>query len=212
MVESKYKLRVYPQYTVKQPDTSRSPQSKNWSVDLVLELIAFIQSEEHQIGIVGYEYDGHVSHYVQDGVREAYVRDAGIFQEKSFNPIRVSPEGWKKNPKHYIKSLEKYIRRSIIKFENIQSASVHEAMQYHVEEDFYQAPVTCALCNGKGKFGGDDCPCCKGMGSLSEYNNDLIDLEKFEVNSCPKCKGGSSRCKVCNGSGTLTREQMLGLN
>lgn len=211
-VENRYKLLVHPQYTVRQPDTSRTNRSKNWSVDLVLELITTIGDQEYQIGIVGFEYDGHSDHYIESGVLKGYVRDAGILQEKGFNPVRVSSTGWKANPKHYVKALQKYVRRKIIEFEKIQSASIHEALPYEVDEDFYEPPVTCALCNGKGKFGGDDCPCCRGMGSLSKYHNDQIDLEEYENNKCPKCTGGSSRCKACKGSGGLSREKMLELN
>ncbi|KAF7764857.1 hypothetical protein PCIT_b0945 [Pseudoalteromonas citrea] len=212
VVENSYKLRVLPQYTVRQPDTSRTNRSKNWSVDLVLELFTEIGDREYQIGIVGFEYDGHSDHYLESGVKKAYIRDAGILQEKGFNPVRVSPSGWKNNPQHYVKALKKFVRRKIIEFEKIQSASIKEALPYEVDDDFYESPVTCVLCNGKGKFGGDDCPPCRGMGSLSRYNNDQIDLEEYESNKCPKCTSGSSRCKACKGSGELSREQMLDLN
>lgn len=213
VVNRTYKLRVYPQYSVRQPDTCRTSRSKNWFVDVVLELFATINNIEHQIGIVGYEYDGHIGHYVQDGVRDAYVRDAGILQEKGFNPVRVSPEGWKANPTHYIKSLEKHIQRSIIKFERIQSNTAFSLKnKFTGVDEIYEAPVTCALCNGAGKFGGNDCPCCKGMGSLSRHRNEAINLEKYEVNACPKCIGGSTRCKACKGTGKLSREEMLAIN
>lgn len=209
-VQNRYQLRIFPQYTVRQPDTCRTNRSKPWSVDLVLELLVEVNNMQHQIGIVGYEYDGHVSHYVQDGVRESYKRDAGIMQEAGFNPIRISPEGWKSNPRHYVESLKKYIRRSILKFESIQANTHKTALsQEEEDEDIYEAPVTCALCNGKSKFGGLDCPCCRGMGSLSKYENDSIDLEEFESNACPKCTSRSSSCHACRGSGVLTREQML---
>lgn len=213
LVDGAYKLRVHPQFKVRQPDTTRTPRSKDWSVDLVIELIAFIDKQEHQIGIVGFEYDGHVSHYVQDGVREAYVRDAGILQEQGFNPVRVSPEGWRANPKHYVKSLGKYISRSIVKFEKIQADTASEINRGLPDNDYlYEAPEPCILCIGKGKFGGDDCPCCKGMGSLSRNHNKAINLEDYEDNSCPKCIGGSLKCKLCKGSGILSREKMLEIN
>lgn len=208
-IQGRYRLRIYPQYTVRQPDTCRTNRSKPWSVDLVLELLVEVNNVRHQIGIVGYEYDGHVSHYVQDGVRESYKRDAGIMQEAGFNPVRISPEGWKSNPKHYVESLRKYIRRSILKFESIQASISKAALSQEKDDDFYEAPVTCALCNGKCKFGGVDCPCCRGMGSLSKFENDSIDIEQYESNACPKCRSGSLNCSACRGSGVLSREKML---
>lgn len=212
-VQGRYRLLVYPQYTVIQPDTCRTNRSKPWSVDVVLELFAEINGIEHQIGIVGYEYDGHVSHYVQNGVLESYKRDAGVMQEVGFNPVRVSPDSWKSNPKHYIESLKKYIRRSILKFEKIQSNTIKAALNQNGDyDDLYEAPVTCKLCNGRGKFGGQDCEPCRGMGSLSKYENDSIYLDKFEINTCPECRNGATSCDACHGTGTLSREQMLALN
>lgn len=208
-----YPVYIYPQYEVCQPDSFRNTKGKNWSVDVVLKLYTKIGDEPHQIAIIGYEYDGHISHYVQDEVRKAYVRDAGILQAEGFNPVRISPEGWRSNPDHYKKSLSKFFNRKALEIGAIQAKTIRHAVASNADESevLYTLVVTCPLCNGKCRFGRDECPVCNGMGSIIESKVSFLDLMQYENNRCPDCGYGAVGCKTCHEKGVLSRQQMLEL-
>lgn len=211
-VEKGYEIYVYFQYEVRQPDTTRNTNSKKWSVDLVIKLIVNNCYLNTEVATIGYEFDGHPQHSLQNGVISDKIRDAGIMQEEGFNPIRVPLEAWNTNPLHFKKCLDKFIDRSILKFEQLFYKNYeHQESCSDSKEINYEIPLNCLLCNGKGKFGGRDCPECNGMGALSKAKNKKIDLSKYDRNLCPECSSASQKCKICNGKEFLTREDMLAI-
>ena len=62
--------------------------------------------------------------------------------------------------------------------------------------------VECPLCEGKGRFEGEDCPACGGDGEMPESQAERVDLRDYDRVPCPLCEGsGSFRANDCPGCG-----------
>ncbi|WP_249027417.1 AAA family ATPase [Vibrio rotiferianus] len=78
-----------------------------------------------------------------------------------------------------------------------------------VEDEIEDSLQTCPVCNGKCKFGKEDCRACKGMGSIYESTLKTLDLSEFEKVPCPTCDTGRIDCKTCSGDGVVDRHKAL---
>lgn len=204
-----YKVKIYPQFPVAQPEYHDEKMRYNWSVDVVTELYACVGGVFECISIVGYEYDGHISHFVESTVKKTYIRDAIIFGEKGFNPIRVYPEQVKNNPEAFGKALLKHFNKEINKFEKLQlnTINISQALPFLDVENLEPLSllVTCPLCNGRCSLAGTECPVCRGLGSIKKSIAKNINLEEYDEISCPKCNGNLD-CVFCKGNGKIRRD------
>jgi RecJ-like exonuclease len=73
-------------------------------------------------------------------------------------------------------------------------------------------PTQCPLCNGKGRFNGDDCPECRGEGEISGEQLENYDGSIYEMVKCPLCNGKKSfrgdDCPECRGEGEISGGQL----
>jgi hypothetical protein len=66
--------------------------------------------------------------------------------------------------------------------------------------------VDCPLCEGGGRWQGEDCPACSGNGHMPEHVAERGDLRAYNEVDCPVCEGSgrdenSDDCRACAGEG-----------
>lgn len=68
---------------------------------------------------------------------------------------------------------------------------------------------TCPLCEGNGRWHGDDCPYCGGDGAVSDKVFRQFDSRDYEQIDCPVCDGDGRRngedCPACHGDCQMER-------
>ena len=72
--------------------------------------------------------------------------------------------------------------------------------------------VDCPLCEGGGRWQGEDCPACSGNGHMPEHVAERGDLRAYNEVDCPVCEGSgrdenSDDCRACAGEGQVTPGQ-----
>ncbi|EGQ8609183.1 hypothetical protein GNT15_24405 [Vibrio parahaemolyticus] len=195
---------IEPQYKV----LNTNPKAQPWAIDLVLKLYRTIGNDLVEIASIGVEYDGHISHYVESKIKSTYKRDAAIICKNGIQSLRISPELWKNNSEDIKKAIKKYFEHQIKVIENVQLSTIN-TLSYSQDDSFSQ--ITCPVCNGNCRLAGEQCPVCKGMGSIKQSDADELDLTEYEEFTCPDCRGVSLDCTTCGDSGSISREKALEL-
>lgn len=203
-------VRVYPQYEVEQPFSEDGKRNSAWAIDVVVKLYRSIFGELVYLDALGYEYDGHSSHFLESGIKKAYDRDFNIHTEEGFSLIRIYPQSWKARSYNYKRGLHKFFERVILKTETIQRKTLERvglANLVSLGDDLYDPIITCPLCNGRCKIGPDECVICRGMGSIAKTKSDSLDLSEYDEMPCP-CSS-QTECRFCKGTGVALRESLL---
>ncbi|GKQ99983.1 hypothetical protein KAM461_42330 [Aeromonas hydrophila] len=67
--------------------------------------------------------------------------------------------------------------------------------------------VNCKLCDGSGKYNGEDCPACNCAGKVSQHFYDYHDWSMYDLVDCKLCSGSGryngEDCPVCNCTGQV---------
>lgn len=206
-----YLVRFTPQYRIAQPIKENGKQNPPWCVDLLVQLFAEVNGREIRVAALGYEYDGHDSHYVETGVKNAYIRDWNILLIEDVKIVRISPVSWSDSSWSYVAGLKKFFKRRIddlreVQVETVKSLFVDSDLAFvNVDDDVV---VTCKVCNGRCKLASMECPGCNGMGSLPKSKLKNFDMSSYDRIPCPECSG-AIECRACRGSGITSRDVLL---
>ncbi|MGB0496699.1 MAG: molecular chaperone DnaJ [Rubricella sp.] len=94
------------------------------------------------------------------------------------------------------------------------SITLEEAFKGKQAQITVPGSVACDTCNGTGSEDGSDpvtCPTCSGMGKVRAQQG-FFTIER----TCPTCDGRGttikSPCRVCSGSGRVTKDRSLNVN
>ena len=201
-------LYIEPQYKVK----NSNPKYQPWAIDLVLKLYRKIGQNEDQIGVLGVEYDGHISHYVESKVKTTYQRDISIIDSESIPCIRISPTHWKTSSNDIKKTIKRYFEHKIKTIDTIQLSTIKaEKLNSPITKNHNEllTDTTCPICNGRCQLAREDCPICKGMGSIKKHVLLEINVSDYASFKCPDCWGIELDCSTCGGEGFISREKAL---
>ncbi|MFH4371216.1 hypothetical protein [Vibrio alginolyticus] len=199
-----HKVEIIPQLRVENP----FPKGRVWSIDLTIKLFRFIGEQYVEIGAVGIEYDGDSSHYLESGVKRAYLRDSHIATE-NIHIIRISPDAWKKDKGYFKKTIKKYFENKIHRTEEIQLLTVKSLNNEHSKSK-PSGSSDCPVCVGGGYLALDFCPVCGGLGKVECGQS--INLDDYESIECPECQKLSylnSSCRTCIGAGYISRDKAI---
>lgn len=203
-----HRVEIIPQFKVKNP----FPKGRIWSMDLVINLYRHIDLQYIEICSIGIEYDGDPSHYLESGIKKAYLRDSSIASDKLIQPIRICPDDWKKDQKYFITVIKKYFEKSIQRAEKIQYHTVKGLIGATKVESQKPRLEKCPICIGEGVLALDLCPVCKGIGGISHLLVRTIDISNYDEFDCPECtikKRPSSSCRTCIGRGFISRDKAI---
>lgn len=121
-----YIVRIHPQYYITQPAIISGSKEQYWEMDLAIELHKKFNNDFIRIATFGFEYDGHIGHYVESEIKKNYLRNAGIMYQEGFMPIHIAPEHWKKYQDFYKETMMKHFYKRIEEVEMMQSYRVKE--------------------------------------------------------------------------------------
>lgn len=220
-----YYLLFVLQYAV--PNPSQSANAKNFSVDLVVEVLHTdgVDKDDLCLGSYGVEYDGHPGHFDSENIRNTYLRDANILSQTGVPILRMSPTGAKKNLEDYEVAIKKFIRREIDKHLRTVRRTINKEriIREHSESNERQPlslPTTlvnpianrwvdCPICEGAGVFCSIPCHFCGTYGRVRESTVVQEDLSSYYTVTCPACKGASNSCRFCDGYGRMDNIKAL---
>lgn len=213
------------QYAV--PNPSQSPQAKNYSIDMVVEVFHTdgVNEDDLLLESLGVEYDGHPGHFDSENIRLSYLRDAKILSQAGIQPLRMSPAGAKLHLETYQVAIKKCIRRAI----DTHRQTVRRAMKkerfileqrgFNGRPPLSPAPtllrpiadrwVDCPICKGMGSFCSIPCLLCGSHGRVPESLLAYEDLNRYRTVTCPACKGTSKSCTPCAGYGSMDHIKAL---
>ncbi len=203
-------VHIEPQYKIE----NRNPKAQPWAIDLVLKLYRKIGQDMVEIAVIGVEYDGHISHYVESKIKGTYKRDAAIISDKGIQSLRISPELWRGDAEDLKKAIKKYFEHQIRKIEKVQLSTLNAQVLISSISKFQTedlSTTTCPICNGRCYLAREECPACKGMGSIKKHVAKAINLSDYDNLTCPDCRGITLDCDTCKGLGTISREKALEL-
>ncbi len=203
-MEKHHKIEILPQLKVKNP----FPKGRQWSIDLTIKLYRLIGRQYVEIGAVGIEYDGDNSHYLESGVKKAYLRDSHIATE-NIQIIRISPDAWDADSNYFKKTIKKFFENKIKFAEKIQSHTI-KSIKGSSKSLSASAFNKCPICIGEGVLASEFCPACSGVGKIPKGK--VVNPDEYEEFDCPECKQLSlpkSSCRTCVGTGCISREKAL---
>ncbi|WP_143331121.1 hypothetical protein [Burkholderia aenigmatica] len=216
---SEFYLHFVLQYAV--PNPSQSPQAKNYSIDMVVEVFHAdgVNKDDQLLGAIGVEYDGHPGHFDSENTRRTYLRDANISSQAGIQQLRISPDGAKRHLGVYEVAIKKFIRRTIdTHLETVKRAIrknrlIVEKGVFNGRQPLSPAStllrpiadpwVDCPICKGRGSFCSISCPLCETHGRVPESMLARENLSTYRMVTCPACKGSSKSCRHCGGSGSM---------
>ncbi|MCK7285517.1 hypothetical protein L8P37_08560 [Enterobacter asburiae] len=171
--------------------------------DLKLTIVQHYKGDENKIKSIAIEYDGHPSHLDKDNVQPAYLRSREISYQILGPLLRYYNNDLKSKVKRKatLTRINDFIISSINEFEE---SSFFERKVRNTILTSNKIFLTCPVCEGAEKLGGNYCPACEGLGKIKKEKLHQINLDEYTFFQCTPCRGGG--CYRCNNLGYLSRE------